>query len=277
MEFKIINPTDDGGFLQAIEFNFDELKTELTQRLEKYQNLTYTEETLKEAKNDKAGLNKFKDAIETRRKDVKKLCLKPYEEFEKKVKELVALIDEPINAIDTQLKDFEDKRISAKLCDIADLYNAIFNGWTDVIRLEKIFNEKWKNATYKMATIQTELQGIKDKFDSDLKVIADMKLPTEIELQVKDKYIETLEFSKAIAEKTRLEELAKKLEAKRDEDIKKIHEAVDSIEVKPTEPIEEKSENPIFRRKFWVEGTKEQLIELGKYLKNNNLKYGGIE
>ena len=33
MEFKIINPHDDSGFLQSIEFNFDELKTELTQDL----------------------------------------------------------------------------------------------------------------------------------------------------------------------------------------------------------------------------------------------------
>lgn len=271
MEFKIINPTEDSGFLQAIEFNFEELKTELTNRLEKYQNLTYTEETLKEAKNDKAGLNKFKDAIETRRKEVKKLCLKPYEEFEAKVKELVALIDGPIVAIDTQLKDFEDKRISAKLCDITDLYNAIFAGWTDVIRLEKIFNEKWKNATYKMPSIQKELQEILDKALHDIQVIDDMDIPMDVNLQVKDKYIETLDFGKAMAEKIRLEELAKKLEAKREEDIKKIHEAVDSISTNP-EPVEEK----IYNRKFWVEGTKEQLIALGEYMKNNGIKYGSI-
>lgn len=81
MEFKIINPHDDSGFLQTIEFNFEEIKTELINRLEKYQNLTFTEETVKEAKDTKAGLNKFREAIETRRKEIKKLCLKPYEGF----------------------------------------------------------------------------------------------------------------------------------------------------------------------------------------------------
>ena len=63
MEFKIINPTEDSGFLQNIEFNFDELKSELSKSLEKYQGLTYTEETLKEGKTDKANLNKLKEAI----------------------------------------------------------------------------------------------------------------------------------------------------------------------------------------------------------------------
>ena len=50
MEFKLINPKNENGFIQAIEFNFEELKAELTKGLEKYQNLTFTEETIKDAK-----------------------------------------------------------------------------------------------------------------------------------------------------------------------------------------------------------------------------------
>lgn len=125
MEFKIINPHDDSGFLQSIEFNFDELKTELTQRLEKYQNLTFTADTVKEAKETKAGLNKFKEAIESRRKEIKKLCLKPYDEFENKVKELTKLIDEPINTINSQIQTFEERRIAQKIAEIKESYNDI--------------------------------------------------------------------------------------------------------------------------------------------------------
>ena len=99
-----------------------ELKTELECRLEKYNNLTYSENQIKEAKEDRAGLNKFKEAIEIRRKEIKQLCLKPYNEFEEKVKQLVTLVDKPILAIDTQLKTFEDQRITAKTTDIHDFY-----------------------------------------------------------------------------------------------------------------------------------------------------------
>lgn len=267
MEFKIINPTEDSGFLQNIEFNFDELKSELSKSLEKYQGLTYTEETLKEGKTDKANLNKLKDAIETRRKEIKKLCLKPYDEFEIKVKELVKLIDEPITAIDTQLKDFEDKRISAKLVDITDMYNSIFDGWTDVIRLEKIFNEKWKNATYSMKNIQAELEEIFNKITSDMQTISDMKLKSNIELQVKDVYIESLDFSKAMQEKLRLEELEKRLSTLPDDGTGTPNI---SARVKDTESLK------IYKRKFWVKGTKEQLISLGQYMKDNEIEYGGI-
>ncbi len=40
MEFKLINPKNENGFIQAIEFNFEELKAELSTRLENYNNLT---------------------------------------------------------------------------------------------------------------------------------------------------------------------------------------------------------------------------------------------
>lgn len=37
MEFKLINPKSESGFIQAVEFNFDELQTELKTSLEKFQ------------------------------------------------------------------------------------------------------------------------------------------------------------------------------------------------------------------------------------------------
>ena len=273
MEFKILNPHDDSGFLQTIEFNFEEIKTELINRLEKYQNLTFTEETVKDAKETKAGLNKFREAIETRRKEIKKLCLKPYEDFELKVKELTKLIDEPIGAIDTQLKTFEENRIAKKLDEIKESYNGIFAGYTEIIPLEKIFIEQWKNATYKMNKIRVELQTMFDQITGELKTLDEMIMPKEIELQVKNVYLQSFNFGLAIQEKNRLEELQKKLEEY-------------SVQVPPEtlnepEPInlemKEETENPkIYERKFWVKGTKEQLISLGNYMKDNNITYGGF-
>lgn len=273
MEFKIINPHDDSGFLQTIEFNFEEIKTELINRLEKYQNLTFTEETVKEAKDTKAGLNKFREAIETRRKEIKKLCLKPYEDFELKVKELTKLIDEPIGAIDTQLKTFEENRINKKIDEIKTIYNEIFTGYTDIIPLEKIFIEQWKNATYKINKIKSELETMFNQFTDELKTIDEMKLPKEIELQVKNVYLQSFNFSLAIQEKNRLEELQAKLS--------EYNVQVPQETLKEPEPInleikEEIKSPKIYERKFWVKGTKEQLTGLGQYMKDNNIIYGGF-
>lgn len=272
MEFKIINPHDDSGFLQSIDFNFDELKAELVNRLEKYQNLAFTEETVKEAKETKAGLNKFKEAIETRRKEIKKLCLKPYDEFEIKVKELTKLIDEPILAINSQLQTFEEKRINEKVAEIKKSYEVIFEGYIDIIPFEKIFIEQWKNSTFKLNKVKIELQAIYDRITGELKTLNDMNLPENIDLQVKDVYLKSFNFAYAIQEKYRLEELQKKLQDQEKFQIKET-----PVEVPFTEASKKEiSEIKIHERKFWVKGTKEQLINLGNYLKDNNIEYGGF-
>lgn len=272
MEFKIINPHDDSGFLQSIEFNFDELKTELTQRLEKYQNLIFTEDAVKEAKETKAGLNKFKEAIETRRKEIKKLCLKPYDEFENKVKELTKLIDEPINTINSQIQTFEEKRITQKTEGIKEIYNSIFEGYTDIIPFEKVFIEQWKNATFKLTKIRVELQVMFDQITGELKTINEMNLSENIALQVKDVYLRSFNFAQAIQEKTRLEELQKKLQKQEE-----VQKADNTLEVPLDTPVKDETpEIKIYERKFWVKGTAEQLRVLGQYMKENNIEYGGF-
>ena len=281
MEFKLINPESENGFIQAIEFNFDELKTELSTRLEKYNNLTYTEETVKNAKEDRAGLNKFKEAIETRRKEIKALCMKPYNDFEAKVKELTSLIDKPILAIDTQIKNFDNQRMEAKRVDITDFYNSAIGDLVEILPLDKIFNTKWLNSTYKMTNIEKEIVETIGKVKGNLNVIDDLKLDPDLALQVKDKYLTTLDFGLAMAEKTRLENLKtaiNKRETIQDEQIRQeevkpvlIDEQTPEIEQNVT-PITEK----IYYKEFFVRGTKAQLIALGEYLKANNIEYGGI-
>lgn len=282
MEFKLINPTDDKGFIQTIDFNFYELKSELTERLEKYQNLTFTEETIKDAKETKAGLNKFKEAIEKRRKEIKSLCMKPYNDFEMKIKELTGLVDKPIIEIDAKLKNFEEIRKTAKNQDIIDFYNSVIGDLLTLLPLEKIFNSKWLNATYKMANIQNEIIESINKVNSDLKVIAELELEPDMELQVKDKYLQTLDFSLAMAEKTRLENLKTAFKTRETNQDEQTHqEEVKPVLIDEQTPEIEQNITPlqtekIYYKEFWVKGTKEQLINLGQYLKENGIEYGGI-
>lgn len=281
MEFKLINPESENGFIQAIEFNFEELKTELSTRLEKYNNLTYTEETVKNAKEDRAGLNKFKEVIETRRKEIKALCMKPYNDFEAKVKELTGLIDKPILAIDTQIKNFDNQRMEAKRTDITDFFNSSIGDLVEILPLDKIFNPKWLNATYKMSNIEKEIVETIGKVNGNLNIIADLKLAPDLELQVKDKYLTTLDFGLAMAEKTRLENLKTAFNKRENIQDEQTHQE----EVKPVLIDEETTANienvtpiaeKIYYKEFYVKGTKAQLIALGEYLKANNIEYGGI-
>lgn len=279
MEFKLINPTNENGFIQTIEFNFDELKKELTKSLENYKNLTFTEDTAKNAKETRAKLNKFKEAIETKRKEIKNLCLAPYNNFEKKVKELTSLVNEPITEIDKQLKIFEDKRIEEKKKSIENFYSENIGNLSKVLPLEKIQNSKWTNSTYKMSLIEKEILEKIAEVNGNLKVIEDLKLDEKIALPVKDKYLNTLSLSVAMAEKTRLEQIEKELkEAQQQENNNEPIEEIGPVEIEQVEeqPKLVKIQPTKTVLRLWVKGMPEQLKQLQQYLKDNNIEYGGI-
>ena len=90
MELKIYNPQED-GFLQKIDWNFEELKSEITNKANDYMSLVYTPDQMKEAKKDRAALRKFIAALEDKRKEIKKQVMIPYTDFEEKEKELVSI------------------------------------------------------------------------------------------------------------------------------------------------------------------------------------------
>lgn len=210
MEFKI--KTDLEKLLPAtIDFNFEEIKADLTSKLSYYNSLVVTEDNIKGAKFDKSLLNKFKEAVENQRKEVKKQCLKPYEAFEKQCKELVLLIDEPVKAIDTQIKVFDEIKQNEKYAEITAYYNENIGELSEIVPLEKIVNSKWKNVSLPLDTICNELGDKIYKIRNDLKIISDFD--SEFELNIKDKYLQSYDMSAALAEKNRLVEQKAKLEA----------------------------------------------------------------
>lgn len=74
MEFKILSP-QDGNLVQDISWNNEELKAEISAKMKDYKGLVFTEETIKEAKKDRASLNKLRSAFEDERKRIKKLYM----------------------------------------------------------------------------------------------------------------------------------------------------------------------------------------------------------
>lgn len=70
MELKILSP-QESGFVKEIRWNHEELKAELTAKMQEYKNLVFTEETIGDAKKDRANLNKLKNAFEDERKRIK--------------------------------------------------------------------------------------------------------------------------------------------------------------------------------------------------------------
>lgn len=228
MEFRLINPTED-GFLRRIQWNKEELEAAVRAKIAGYENVVYTEENIKAAKNDRAELNKLIKAIEERRKQVKNIINEPYAVFEAELKEITALINEPVALIDQQVKAFEEKQKEEKKAAIKATYDENIGDLAEVLPFEKIFDSRYLNQTYKLATAQKEIVDKIDTVKTDLETID--SLDSKYKLNAKDVYIKTL------AENKRLADLEEKLEAdkrrkaeeeaerKRQEEIRKQKEA----------------------------------------------------
>lgn len=212
MEFRLINPTED-GFLRVIKWNKEELEAAVRHKIAAYQNVVYTEDNMKQAKADRAELNKLTKAIEERRKMVKKIINEPYEVFEAELKEILALIQEPVGIIDRQVKAFEDQQKEEKKKSIQKSYDEVIGDLAEVLPFERVFDIRYFNQTYKLATAQAEVKAKVEKVRTDLETID--SLESKYKLNAKDVYIKTLDLSKALAENKRLSDLEEKLEAEK--------------------------------------------------------------
>ena len=142
-----------------IELNFDEIEKALDERLAEYKGAVFTEESKKFAKAEVADLRKFKKKFEDARKSVKKEWMKPYDEFEERMKRLTAKIDEPINLIDSQLKEFERKRREERREEIRVIYTELSGDMREYCDLERIYDPKWENSTTTVKVIRESIEA----------------------------------------------------------------------------------------------------------------------
>lgn len=278
MEFKILSP-QDGNLVQDISWNNEELKAEISAKMEDYKGLVFTEETIKEAKKDRASLNKLRSAFEDERKKIKKLYMDPYNRFEKQVKEVIALIDEPIRLIDAQIKEVEENKKLQKRKEIEELFESI--GFQNFVSLHQIWDEKWLNASVPMTKIEEQMKSEMYRIGEEVVTIS--RLP-EFSFEAMDLYKKTLDLTQAIQEGQRLSETQKKKAAYEEEQRRKAEEdkAGKQEEEKQPEAGGEKEdlvEQPekIVCLDFRVWGTMEQIMGLRQYLIDNKIKFGKVE
>lgn len=212
LEFRLINPTEE-GFLRHIDWNREEIETAIKAKMEEYQGMVYTDETMQLAKNDRAELNKLTKAIEDRRKAVKGYVMEPYNAFEKEIKEVLSLIQEPVAQIDEQIKDYERRQKEEKKEKIIAVYEEIIGDLKPIIPFDRLFDSKWLNVSVSLKKAQDDLRGKVETIKRDLETIDG--LDSKYKLNAKDVYIQTLDLSKAMAENKRLTDLEEKLEAER--------------------------------------------------------------
>lgn len=201
MELRVIQPT----FPEVIEFNFNELKEEITKKSSDYMNLVYTEDQIQDAKKDRAALNKFVKALSDERIKIKKECLKPYEDFEAKIKELDGIVSKAIQNIDGQVKAVEEKKKEERNQAIVEYWDSQNKpAW---LNLQQIFNDKWLNASVSIKTVCAEIDARFEQVAKDLETLSNLP---EFSFEAIEEYKHSLDINKAITEGHRLSEIQKR-------------------------------------------------------------------
>ena len=279
MELKVKTPT----FPEVIEFNFLELKKEITERASAYVNLVYTEDQIKDAKNDRAALNKFVKALSDERIKVKKECMKPYEDFEAKIKELDAIVNKAIQNIDSQIKAAEEQEKAEKLKKIKELWESIEH--PAEMTFEHVFEGKFLNKSVSMSTVEQYMKNSIARFNNDLAAL--QNLP-EFSFEAIEVYKQTLDMHKAISEGKRLAEIQKRkaeqerLEAEAEAEAKAIAEqaADEAGEAVFENAPDVSSQIPEKTLKMWVSFkaflTTEEAFALKDFFTARNIEFESI-
>lgn len=152
------------GFLET---NIEALENLVKQRLEDYRPENYLGDA-DLAKKDRAELNKAKDKIKRARIELINELMKPYNDFETRCKALEKMIDTASGKLDEIVKIKENEEKQKKREYVEQLWKS-YN--FDLFPLDKIFNQKWLNKTFKEADIQTEIEAVIERTYKDLKTI----------------------------------------------------------------------------------------------------------
>lgn len=273
---------------QEIE-NLAALKAELTPKLDYYNSLVVTVDSIKAAKADKAALNKLKTAIEDQRKALKKQFLEPYTVLETQCKEVVALIDAPISAIDRQIKVFEEQDEQNKYNELSDAFEKLAP--PEWIKIEDVLNPKWKNKTLKTDALITELTAAVKELVDGIAKINEMYKDEPYLLSITEFFKQHKDFSKTAVYAAQMQTAYKKeqaakaaAEAAAQNTLQNAPQAASTVSNESILPEEQtqqetQSEQPqkLFKGRFEVEGTKEQIIALGNYMKTNGIKFTTIK
>lgn len=283
-----------------ITFNYEELKQELTDKVSMYESLVYTDENIKEAKADRANLNKLKKALNDERIRREKEYMQPFNDFKSKINEIISIIDKPVQLIDKQIKTYDEKLKADKENEIMEYWKSEVDAdhIPDGMTIDAIFDTKWLNASVSMKVVKEAINTAVDKFKTDMETLSNLP---EFGFEAQQVYINTLDINKALAEGQRMAKIAKakaekeRLEKEKAEEEKRVKAEVEAKKQEEFIPpvVDEEFDSKAFSTnnntedsveeaatKEWVSFKCLLSIEdaqaLGEFLKNRNIKFEQI-
>ena len=256
----------------TINANFEETAAALREMVAPYSSMIVSEDGIADAKSDRARLRKAADQINDYKKAVKTAYSLPVKVFEDKCKELMAIIDTGVRNLDGQIKAFEEREKQEKIDALREFFDDNAADVAEYINFKDIYNPKWENKGYAVATITGEITTAIGKTRADVAAIRTLDSPYISALL--DEYARTHDLGGVLAKSRSLTEMDKKEAAR-----KMMYEAAATVVAKEfqTSETSESFAAPAIRVidfRVWANDT--QLAALKAFLRANDIAYGRV-
>lgn len=260
--------------LPEILSNIETIKKAVAEQTETDRTLILqTDEDFERARKRCAELNKINTQIDDQRKRVKREYIKPYELFDKALKETTAIITEAKDNLWGQIKAAEDAVKEQKETEYKEYYCDAGEHITPYRSWEQIFKKEWLNKGYSKEKVRDEINDIIKEVMDDLEAIDNLK--SEFHTSLIDKYRSGATLKEVIAYQIALQD-AKMSEERR----KGMEQATSAQNAETRTDANVAQENGIedetITADFRVTCTRKQLKELKNFLIWNNIQYGKV-
>lgn len=157
--------------LPAIRWNETEVQQNLTEMLAAYTGRVYTPDTIKDAKADRAAVNKLDKQLSDAARGAKAFYMKPLEEFLQSTKQMQTRCKAVSGAIDQQVKAVEEAERQDKQDALWAVYADCIGELRELIPFDRLLVPQWLNKTYDLAKAGRDLRKSVETRREELRLI----------------------------------------------------------------------------------------------------------
>lgn len=147
------------------------MQQNLTEMLAAYTGRVYTPETIKDAKADRAAVNKLDKQLSDAARSAKAFYMKPLEEFLQSTKQMQTRCKAVSGAIDQQVKAVEEAERQDKADALRAVYVDCIGELREMISFDRLLVPQWLNKTYDLAKASRELRKSVETRREELRLI----------------------------------------------------------------------------------------------------------
>lgn len=223
--------------LGTLVTNAKQIRELVARKIEEYSVDNYQGDE-KQAAKDKAELNAAATRLNDERIKLEREFMSPFNEFKEIVNDTVSLIKTASAKLDAIVKEKERREKAEKKAKIAEIWES--KKFT-LVTLEKVYNTRWENKTYKFTAIESDIDGIISRIENDLDALDSFGEDTA---QLKGLYLSTLNLQTALNKGAELKANRERIAARQAEEERRRAEEVARKAEEEARLAREKAEEP---------------------------------